>query len=252
MSAGGRPSRGADVWEEHAEWWRRTFTGGADPEYDEQVLPLVGRHLRGARRVLDLGTGEGQLARYLLGSGPGAPEVVVGLDRSAAQLANARAQGGGPRLSLVRGDAQSLPLRDGSFDAVVCCLVVEHVERPEALLAEAARLVRRGGTLLLVINHPLLHGPGSGLVDDHILHERYWRVGPYLRHDVVVEDLGSGVRIPFAHRPLSFYVNEAARAGLVLAWLDEPAPLERFLAGSLAPELEAAMPRLAALRFERR
>ncbi len=51
------------LWEQHAGWWQREFTDGADPEYEEQILPLVEQHLAGVRRVLDVGCGEGQVAR---------------------------------------------------------------------------------------------------------------------------------------------------------------------------------------------
>src|SRR5215204_604673 len=47
-----------EVWERHAAWWQREFTGGADVEYTEQILPLAAEHLAGAERVLDLGCGD--------------------------------------------------------------------------------------------------------------------------------------------------------------------------------------------------
>ena len=58
-----------DLWEEHAGWWQDGFTEGADPEYEEQILPLVRAHLAGAQRVLDVGCGEGQVARLALADG---------------------------------------------------------------------------------------------------------------------------------------------------------------------------------------
>lgn len=47
-------------WERNAAWWQGAFTEGADPEYEEQILPLVAERLGGCRRVLEVGTGEGQ------------------------------------------------------------------------------------------------------------------------------------------------------------------------------------------------
>jgi hypothetical protein len=46
-------------WERNAAWWQGAFTEGADPEYEEQILPLVAERLGGCRRVLVVGTGEG-------------------------------------------------------------------------------------------------------------------------------------------------------------------------------------------------
>lgn len=240
---------GRPTWDELASWWRQTFTHGADAEYELQILPLAVSHMAGARRVLDLGTGEGQLARRLAAA-PAPPDLLIGLDSSAAQLGNARAEGGGP--VFVQGTGEQLPFADAAFDGVVCCLVIEHTSDPDRVLAEVARVLVTGGRFLLLINHPIVQGPGSGLVDDVILGERYWRIGPYLPESRNVEQVDLGVRVSFAHRPLSRYVNPLAELGLYLVRMEEPAPPREFLDGSVDVELELAIPRLCVMVFERR
>lgn len=243
----GEAERPAADWDDLAGWWLETFSNGADVEYEVQILPMAAELLGGCRRVLDVGTGEGQLARRLIAAQDG--RLVVGLDPSAAQVRNAFSQGGGPLYLRARGE--ELPLRSGSFDGIVCCLVIEHADDPEAVMDEMARLLAPLGRLVLIVNHPITQGAGSGMVDDRDLDERYWRIGPYLESRVVVEDVDPGVPVRFAHRPLSHYVNHLCDAGLVLTRLEEPAPPLEFLGGSVDLALELAMPRLCLMRFER-
>ncbi len=238
----------ATDWDSLAEWWLTTFSNGADAEYELQILPLVAEHLTGCRTILDVGAGEGQVSRRLATALP-APALVVGVDPFARQLANAVRQGGGPVYVQSRGER--LPLRDGACDGVVCCLVIEHADEPERMLAEMARVVAPGGRLVLVVNHPVVQGPGSGFVDDRILDEMYWRIGPYLTETVGLEEIDPGIPVRFSHRPLSGYVNPLCSAGLVLTRLEEPTPPFEFLTDSLDLELERSMPRLCAMRFER-
>jgi SAM-dependent methyltransferase len=239
----------AAVWEEHAAWWQEGFTHGADVEYADQILPLVVRHVAGAARVLDLGCGEGQIARLAVAGGA---TTAVGVDASAAQIAEAGRRGGG--VSYVRGSATAVPLAGSRFDAVVSCLVLEHVEDLDGALDEVSRLLRPGGRFVLFVNHPLFQTPGSGWVDDRVLDppEQYWRVGPYLQEGVTIEEVDAGVRLPFFHRPLGRYVNAMAARGLTITRMVEPAPPRRFLA--LAPEYAdaSAIPRLLLLRAEKR
>ena len=77
----------------------------------------------------------------------------------------------------------------------------------------------------------MFQGTGSGFVDDQILGEHYWRVGPYLREEVALEEVDPGVKLPFAHRPLSRYVNPVTALGCVLTRLEEPEPPLAFLEG---------------------
>jgi SAM-dependent methyltransferase len=235
-----------DPWERHAGWWQDKFTDGGDPEYEEQLLPLVDEHLAGATRVLDLGCGEGQVARRVAALGA----EVVGVDPTAAQLATARARGGGPHY--VRAAAEAVPLGDGSFDAALSCLVFEHLDPFEPAVAEVARVLAPGGRFALFLNHPLLQAPGSGWVIDHILDEQYWRVGPYLPDDHAMEEVAPGVDLPFMHRPLYRYVNELASHGLLIERVEEPPPALGFLAR--APEYTdaATIPRLLLLVTRKR
>jgi SAM-dependent methyltransferase len=235
-----------DPWEEHAQWWQDGFTDGADPEYVEQIQPIVIEHLADRRRVLDVGTGEGQLARLLRANG--VPEV-VGVEPSQHQLATAQARGGG--VLYTRGAAAGLPFADASFDGVLACLVFEHILAVDAAIAEVARVLVPGGRFLFLLNHPLIQTPGSGWIDDHILEEQYWRIGPYLEESTEAEEIAPGVHLPFVHRPLSRYVNSLAASGLTLTGMLEPPPPPGFL--RRAPEYAdaAAIPRLLVLCTQR-
>lgn len=247
MSDGSAAAAAPDLWEKVAGWWQEGFTEGADPEYVEQILPLALAHLNGATRVLDVGTGEGQVARLALEKA-GAAEA-VGIDPTWAQITEARRRGGGP--AYARGEAAGLPFADATFDAVVACLVFEHVAAIDDALAEVARVLSRGGRFLFFLNHPLLQTPNSGWIDDRILDEQYWRIGPYLVEDTAVEEVDKGVFIPFIHRPLSRYVNSLAAHGMLVTRMEEPAPPPGFLAIAEEYRAAATIPRLLFLRAEK-
>jgi SAM-dependent methyltransferase len=238
-----------DLWERHADWWIDGFTDGADAEYEEQILPLAAEELAGARRVLDVGCGDGQVSR--LASANGA-EVVIGIDPTWNQLVVAAERGGGP--SYARAAAAELPFPDASFDAVVACLVFEHINEVDAAIAEVARVLVPGGRFCFFLNHPLLQTPGSGWIDDQVLDppEQYWRIGPYLVEDATLEEVEKGIFIPFIHRPLSRYVNAMADVGLVLLRMEEPAPPPGFLARAAEYADAATIPRLLFLLAENR
>lgn len=237
------------VWERHARWWQTEFSEGADIEYSEQLLPLAARHLAGAASVLDVGCGEGQIARLVAARGA---DRVVGVDASSAQITEAGRRGGG--VAYARCTATGLPVRSGTFDAVVSCLVLEHVDDLDGALDEVARVLRPGGRFVLFLNHPMFQAPGSGWVDDRIIEppEQYWRVGPYLPEVMTLEEVDAGVRLPFFHRPLGRYVNGLAARGLYLTRMLEPAPPARFLALEPPYEDGATIPRLLLLRAEKR
>jgi SAM-dependent methyltransferase len=241
-----KPSAGgADAWEQNATWWQDGFTEGADPEYEEQIVPLAREWLRGFDRVLDIGCGEGQISRKLVADGV---DLVVGLDPTHNQLAAAGARGGGP--VYVRARAESVACSDDAFDAAVACLVFEHMADHRPAIAEVARVLRPGGRFVFFLNHPLLQCPGSGWVIDHILDEEYWRVGPYLVEDVTMEELAPGVVLPFVHRPLSQYVNALVDQGLRLIHMAEPAPPAGFIARADEYAAAATIPRLLLLVAE--
>ena len=234
-----------DPWERTATWWQEEFTEGADPEYEEQILPLAAEHLAGAARVLDIGCGEGQVSRLVEAGGGRA----VGIDRTWAHLLAARQRSGGP--SYLQGDAGRLPFADRAFDAVVVCLVLEHIDDVDGAISELGRVLAPGGRFIFFVNHPLLQTPNSGWIDDHILMEQYWRIGSYLVEDTTLEEVAKGVVLPFVHRPLSRYVNAMAASGLFVTHMEEPVPPPGFVATAAEYEGARTIPRLLLLRAEK-
>jgi 2-polyprenyl-6-hydroxyphenyl methylase/3-demethylubiquinone-9 3-methyltransferase len=103
------------------------------------------RHIPAARGagspLLDMACGAGLLAPYLEGTG----YRHVGVDQSATAIRQARDHG----VEVARADVRALPFRDESFDVVVAGEVLEHVPDLAAVVGEACRVLRPGGTLVI-------------------------------------------------------------------------------------------------------
>lgn len=100
-------------------------------------------------RLLDIGCGTGGLLERVAGR----IEEGVGVDASRDMLALARtrlAERGLSHIAVRQADMYRLPIADASFDAVTLQMVLHYAEDPAVALAEAARVLRPGGTLLIV------------------------------------------------------------------------------------------------------
>ena len=153
-----------DRWLAHMTWrpdFERWRSGRIWQErHQAERLRLIARYggaLPG-RRILDLGSGMGgtSVALALAGAVPLAFEY----NRAYCDIIRLRAGRYDMSLPVVNGAGERLPLADASFDLVIAWDVVEHVQNPEQLLAELARVLRPGGRVLLtVINRFALRDP---------------------------------------------------------------------------------------------
>lgn len=155
----------------------RKLVGAFQPPVEWFDIPLGGI-------VLDVGCGPAGITASLgRAAGPGG--LVLGLDRSDAMLARAVRAQAGPRIGFLRADAQQLPLRSETVDAVVSIGVLQFMPDPAVALAEMARVLRPGGRLTVVV--PIVRHAA-----------RFWRRLPSLDPYVftegevakILEDLG--------------------------------------------------------------
>ena len=171
----------AGVWERHAAWWQASSPAAPTSSTRSRSCRWPPATWPGPPRVLDLGCGEGQIARLAVAGGAAR---VVGVDPSAAQIAEARRRGrrrglrpGLGRRPAVRGRHRSTP-----WSPAWCWSTSSDLD---GALDEVARVLRPGGRFVMFVNHPLFQTPGSGWIDDQVLDppEQYWRVGPVPARD---------------------------------------------------------------------
>lgn len=180
------------------------------------------------KTALDVGCGEGRFCRMLSAKGI----ACTGIDPTRALLDHARALD--QTSSYIEASGEALPFEDASFDLVVSYLSLLDMPEIAAPIAEMARVLKPGGTLLIANCNAFntagaetgwIRGFGGALKHypvDHYLEERgfwtEWR----------------GIRIVNHHRPLSAYMRELLRHDLQLSFFDEPAPI----AGAPEPKAE--------------
>jgi SAM-dependent methyltransferase len=126
------------------EFWNKTgpiYSEGFGP-ITSQTVPFLLRHLELAptATLLDVACGPGFISAALAGT---SDVTVVGADLSTEMLRVARELNPGKRFE--QADAEALPFPDESFDAVSCNFGLLHFGDPPRAIAEAARVLRRGG-----------------------------------------------------------------------------------------------------------
>jgi 2-polyprenyl-6-hydroxyphenyl methylase / 3-demethylubiquinone-9 3-methyltransferase len=125
------------------EWWRPAGEFAALHWIAEARAALLPPPARDGAPLLDVGCGGGLVAPHLPHRN-GRRYRHVGVDVTASALAVAGERGVDP----VQGDAVALPFADESFDVVVAGEILEHVADLEASVAECARVLAPGGTVV--------------------------------------------------------------------------------------------------------
>jgi SAM-dependent methyltransferase len=113
--------------------------------------------LRGSKRLLDVGSGAGQIIRHLLKYAD-SDATITGLDISSEMLRRARGRLKSDRPRLLSADLSHLPFANGSFDCVTCGYVLEHLPDAKPGLAEMARVLAPGGRMLLLTTEDSFSG----------------------------------------------------------------------------------------------
>ena len=157
-----RNDAGGALEREIANCFRRIADNGWFPEsLDEgsEQLKLVREVLAPGpgMQILDAGCARGRFLRQLTSSGA----RLFGTDLTEVFLQSAR--GNVPEAALAAGSLSRLPFRTGAFDAVFCIEVLEHVPDTDAALGELARVLKPGGTLLVIDKNLMGLHPASGV-----------------------------------------------------------------------------------------
>lgn len=231
-------------WGGVAKWYEDLLQGEGTYQ-KEVILPNVLRllDLKPGVKVLDLACGPGFFSKEFIKKGA----KVIGVDISGEfiEIARQSAQGGEFYVS----SADKLPfIKSGSMDTVVIVLALQNIEETGATLKECSRVLKDGGTLSLVLNHPVFRNPkvtswgwdpsaGSGQVPltgstnsphrglGRATGTQYRRVDEYLSESKVKIQMHPGdnpsdVTLSF-HRPLQYYFKLLGKAGFVVMRLEE-------------------------------
>ena len=179
--------------------------------------PLMGKLFHSGRfdarrfdRILDVGSGAGQIIRHLLATSRPDTEV-VGFDLSWEMLKRARERLQSDRPVFVAADMRVLPFRDASFDCVTCGYVLEHLLDPKDGLREFARVLRPGGTILLLATEDSF----SGLLTSHI-----WNCRTFNRDELKTAADAVGLRWGRVH--WFTRLHEMFKMGGILVELEKP------------------------------
>ena len=121
----------------------RLMTGGQDIRWRKQVIQLA--QLRTHARLLDLGTGTGDLAREAIAQVPQAKVIAADFTLEMMRVGQKRG-----RLDFSSADALRLPFNDSSFDAVVSGFLMRNVIDLQKALQEQYRVLRKGGRIVIL------------------------------------------------------------------------------------------------------
>ncbi len=234
-----RPQReftDADVqsnWNTNADRWDAGYDDDGDPnrryQSDEPMLALLGDV--DSQRILDVGSGNGYLARKLTRAGA----IVTGIELSDRFLEIAKAREDKERLGIdyYHGSAADMDfLPDEHFDKAVSNYVLMDIRDYTAALRQVYRVLQPGGCFVVVISHPCFSsGPRGWLVpapDSPRREERFaFRVDSYFHRGPYLGQWGDLDPVLSFHRPLTDYWQAFVSAGFVVDGFEEPSITER-------------------------
>lgn len=211
-------------WGESAEWYHGLLNDSADTYQKKVILPNLLRllEIKKNETILDLACGEGFFSREFAKSGGN----VVGVD-VAPELILIAKKISPANIDFKIAGADNLPfLKSGSVDKAVVVLALQNMENINGVLKECARILKSGGGLYLVLNHPAFRVPKASSWEWTEKEKmQYRRIDRYLSESKVKIQMHPGDKpeectLSF-HRPLQFYFKALNKNGFAVTRLEE-------------------------------
>ena len=207
--------RGSMHWREMTSRDPRIFNAYQQARYD-WIIKLSG-DVRG-RKILDLGCGDGCLVYLLVKNGglvTGVDNDELGIKFANENLAS-RLKNSKSNYRFVCSSVYDLPFPENSFDLVISSEVIEHLKEPNRLLAEAKRVLKSSGKIILTTPYRLTETPGDhNHVKEYYPEELKKNLGEYfadvnfkLTHHMLWRSLYTYAFRHFGNRPLGrWFIN---------------------------------------------
>ncbi len=214
-------------WGKVAGWYNKLLEEGEDTYQEKLIKPNLMRILspKIGESILDVGCGQGYFSRLIGETGA----KVVGVDVGNELIKLAKEQSGKNETYLVLSAEKLSGLTDKRFDAAVCILALQNIKNFQTAVLEVSRVLKPGGRLVLVLNHPAFRVPtASGWGFDEQVNVQYRRVDQYMSELSQQVDMTQGIadlnkkKYTWSfHRPLQAYFKTFSKAGLSVIRLEE-------------------------------
>ena len=209
-------------WNKQAEWYSDLLANNPDSYQERVIKPNLLRLMTIApgENILDLACGHGFFSAVFYEQRAN----VIGVDAAPDLIAIAKRVH--PDLTFHVAGADKLPIKDHDIDQVACIMAIQNMDNVKAVLSECARVLKSGGRLHLVMNHPAFRIPKqSSWQWDEKNKTQFRRMDGYLSESRVKIQMHPGDKpkettISF-HRPLQYYVKLLKNAGLVITNIEE-------------------------------
>lgn len=179
--------------------------------------------------ILDAGCGEGYLSRILANKGA----RVIGVDAcpELLQAAQELATESNLQINYHIATVDHLPIGDSECDVIVCNHLLNDLEDISTPFREFARVIRKGGRLVILMLHPCFYDKQA---EQSVMH-RYATPDEYFRTRTIedqfnVADVRSPTKVKMWFRPLEDYVSQLCKSGFCVTSLLEPHPSATQLA----------------------
>ena len=113
-----------------------------------EVIKIINDFLINQTDVLDLGTADGLMLSEIKKNFPNTN--CTGIEYSSKLIATNQ----NPNIKIIQGDVQKLNFDDNSFDIVIATAIIEHLKQPEKMVAEAYRVLKNDGLLIITTPNP--------------------------------------------------------------------------------------------------
>lgn len=221
----GRPNPPSKTsWGNVADWYSDLLEAPGDTFQREVILPNLMRLVAPTKGelILDLACGQGFFSRELARAGA----AVSGCDISPELIARAKTLSPSLKIDFKAAPAHETPFAEDKFDKAICVLAIQNIHNANEALFEAARVLKTGGSLHLVLNHPAYRVPqASAWAYDDQAGVQFRRVDRYLsetKAEIMMHPGADPGETTWSyHRPLQSYFKWLRTAGFHVRNMEE-------------------------------